>query len=252
MSANTEVVLDFQGSRAVVTFRTEAGVNVLSPGVIEELGRVAAEIDRTPDLRSVVFRAEGKAFLAGADIKAMQGFDRAAAHDMSVAGHSALDLIERLAPVTVAAIHATAAGGGLEVALACDFRIAARGARMGQPEVLLGLIPGWGGTQRLPKLIGRSAAKRLMFSGELITAQDACQIGLVDELVDSAEQMDGGVDDFLARFDKAGPQAIGRLKRAMDQGDEQDNFAECFEHDECREGMAAFAEKRPARWGPRV
>jgi enoyl-CoA hydratase len=252
MSANTEVVLDFQGSRAVVTFRTEAGVNVLSPSVIKELGRVAAEIDRTADIRSVVFRAEGKAFLAGADIKAMQGFDRAAAHDMSVAGHSALDQIERLAPVTIAAIHATAAGGGLEVALACDFRIGARGARMGLPEALLGLIPGWGGTQRLPRLIGRSAAKRLMLSGELITAEEAHQMGLVDELVDSADQMGDAVDGFLARFDKAGPQAIGRLKRAMDQGNEQDNFAECFEHDECREGMAAFVEKRPARWGPAV
>ena len=104
----------------------------------------------------------------------------------------------------------------------------------------------------MPKLIGRSAAKRLMFSGELIAAEDAHQIGLVDELVESAEKMGGGVDDFLAKFDKAGPQAIGLLKRAMDQGDEQDNFAECFEHDECREGMAAFVEKRPARWGPRV
>lgn len=248
MSSRTEVVLDFQDRRALVTFRTEVGVNILAPSVIDELRKVVAEIDRTPDIRSVVFRALGKAFLAGADIRAMQSFDRQAARDMSIAGNSAFDLIESLSPVTVAAIHATTAGGGLEMALACDFRIAARNARMGLPESSLGLIPGWGGTQRLPRLIGLSAAKRMIFSGELIGAAEAHALGLVDELADDAQKLGAVVDAFLSRFNKGGPQAIGLIKRAIHHGDEPDNFAECFDNDESCEGLDAFIQKRAANW----
>ena len=248
MTKQTEVALEVRGPRATVTFRSESGVNVLSPAVIEWLGRTAAEIDKRDDIRAVVFRAEGKAFLAGADIKAMLQFDREAAHDMSVAGHSAFDLIENLAPITVAAIQATAAGGGCELALACDFRLAVKTAKIGQPETLLGLIPGWGGTQRLARIVGLSAAKRLIYSGELISGEEAAKIGLVDQVVDSAEQLDAAVDAWLARFVKSGPRAVALAKRAIHQGDETDNFADCFGADESRQGMAAFVEKRPAGW----
>ena len=248
MSKQTEVVLDIRVPRATVTFRTESGVNILSPSVIEKLGTAVAEIAKRDDVRAVVFRAEGKAFLAGADIKAMAQFDRDAAHDMSVAGHSAFDLVENLAAITVAAIHATAAGGGCELALACDFRIAARTAKIGQPETLLGLIPGWGGTTRLPKVVGLSAAKRLIYGGGLISGEEAAGIGLVDELVDDPAKMDAAVDAFLAPFVKGGPRAIALAKRAIQQGDETDHFAECFGTQESREGMGAFIEKRAAPW----
>jgi enoyl-CoA hydratase len=248
MSSPTEILLEVAGARATVTFRTESGVNVLAPAVIEQLGRVVSEIDRRDDVRAVVFRAEGKAFLAGADIKAMREYDRQTAHDMSVAGHSAFALVENLAPITVAAIHATAAGGGCELALACDFRIAVKDARIGQPETLLGLIPGWGGTVRLAKLVGPTAAKWLIFSGKLITGEEAAKLALVDRVVDSADQLTAAVDEFLTEFVKAGPQAIALAKRAIHQGGETDHFSECFAGDEAREGMTAFLEKRAAAW----
>ncbi len=185
MGDHTHAVLDRQGQRANVTFRTEAGLNVASMEMMAELEGVVDELASDPDVRFVLLRAEGKAFLAGANIKAMAGYDAAEGRAMSELGHRVFNKIEALPQVTLVAIQGVALGGGCELAMACDFRFAVKSINIGQPEVLLGLIPGWGGTIRLPKLVGPALAKQLMFSGESIKADRACEIGLVDEIDNS-------------------------------------------------------------------
>jgi enoyl-CoA hydratase len=253
MSKQTEVALEVRGPRATVTFRTEAGVNVLSPAVIEWLGRTAAEIDKRNDVRAVVFRAEGKAFLAGADIKAMAGFDRDAAHDMSVAGHSAFDLIENLAPITVAAIQATAAGGGCELALACDFRLAVKTAKIGQPETLLGLIPGWGGTQRLARIVGKGKAIELILTGDMTTAQEAYRLGLVNKVVPAGAVLKEA-QGLARKIVSKSKFPVAASLRAITEGlavpieeglrIEANQFVGLADTDDIREGVSAFLEKR--------
>jgi enoyl-CoA hydratase len=140
-------------------------------------------------------------------------------------------------------------GGGCELALACDFRFAVKTAPLGQPEVLLGLIPGWGGTTRLPRLIGAGPARRLMIGGQSIKAEEAVPLGLVDRIVNSAEDLGPLIKSFSKDLAKPGPDAVLAVKRVLRGGGaEIDEFARCFERPEAREGMAAFLERRPAKW----
>lgn len=248
MADHTHAVLERDGSRANVTFRTEAGLNVASIEFMQELEEVVDELAKDKSLRFVLFRAEGKAFLAGANIKAMVDYDGGEARSMSELGHHIFDMVETLPQVTVAALQGATLGGGCELAMACDFRFAVKTINIGQPEVLLGLIPGWGGTQRLPKLVGPAHAKQLMFSGESIKAQRAYEIGLVDEIVNSTEDLEPLVNAFFNKMVKASPSAIAELKQVLKTGNEMSGFVHCFHQGECREGMAAFLEKRPAAW----
>ncbi len=248
MSDHTHAVLDRQGNRASVTFRTEAGLNVASIEFLRELEGVVDELAEDNNIRFVLFRAEGKAFLAGANIKAMANYDAAEAQAMAEFGHRVLNKVEALPQVTVAALQGVTLGGGCEFAMACDFRFAVKSINIGQPEVLLGLIPGWGGTIRLPKLVGPAQAKRLIFSGEGIKAEMAHEIGLVDEIVNSAEDLWPLIDAFFDKLIKGGPAAIAGVKEALQTGDEIGGFANCFTRSESREGMTAFLEKRPANW----
>ncbi len=134
------------------------------------------------------------------------------------------------------------------MALACDFRIATANVKIGLPETSLGLIPGWGGTKRSLALLGPSCARRLVFSATPLSAEVAARIGLVDEVVAEGTELDQAVDDWIGRFGRGGPRAIGLAKRALLTGDETECFAECFAGEESAEGMAAFVEKRPADW----
>lgn len=250
MSNHTHAVLDRRDKRAYVTFRTEAGLNVASIEFMNELEAAVDQLAQDTESHFAVFQAEGKAFLAGANIKAMVEYNADAARKMAELGHRVLDKIENLPQVTVAAIQGAAMGGGCELVMACDFRIAVKSAVIGQPEVLLGLIPGWGGTQRLPKLVGLSWAKRLTLSGDGIKCEEAKEIGLVDEILNSNEDLGPYIDNaFLPNFAKAGPEAIAAVKQAMRIGDEIKGFASCFDRKESKEGMKAFLEKRPASWG---
>lgn len=248
MSDHTHAILDRQGNRANVTFRTEAGLNVASVEMMAELEGVVDELASDADVRFVLFRADGKAFLAGANIKAMAGYGPDEARAMAELGHRVFKKVEALPQVTLAAIQGAALGGGCEFAMACDFRFAVKSVNIGQPEVLLGLIPGWGGTIRLPRLVGPALAKQLMFSGEGIKADRACEIGLVDEVVNSPEDLEPLVSAFFDKLVKAGPGAIARVKQALESGDEIGGFASCFGQAESKEGMGAFLEKRPAAW----
>lgn len=244
----TTVELTRQGNVATIRFSSEKGVNVLSSRVLGDIGSAVEEVAEDARLRFVVFRGAGKTFLAGADIAEMSTFNEERGKSLSTHGHHVFNAIANLPQVTFAAINGAALGGGCELALACDFRIMAATARAGQPECQLGLIPGWGGTSRLPKIVGPAWGRRLLFTGEGITAEQALQIGLVNETVATPELLDDALQRWFVLLAKASPKAITRIKRAMAQNDEINQFACCFSCSDAEEGMQAFMEKRPPAW----
>jgi enoyl-CoA hydratase len=234
-----------------IRFVTGEGVAIFSSRVMGELGTIVERVAEDAHSRFVVFRGEGKTFLAGADIAEMAHFDEDRGHAFSKHGHNVFDAIESLPQVTIAAINGHALGGGCELALACDFRIAAAAAKLGQPESRLGVIPGWGGTRRLPRIVGPARARRLMFTGENITAEEALRIGLVDEVVPTPENLDPALARWFAALSAGSPAAITRIKRAMLHDDEVDQFGLCFNCSDTKEGLGAFLEKRPPTWAPK-
>ncbi len=257
MSTTVEIKRSEPGVARVV-FQSENGVQTLSRAVLEQLKNVVKEIKGDKTLRVVVFEAAGRTFLAGADITELRDLTRKSARRYSREGQRLFQRIAELPVVTIAAIHAACAGGGLELALACDLRLAATQAKIGAPEVLLGLIPGWGGTVRTTLLCGPAVAKRLILSGELLPAAEAARLGVVDAVFPDGE-FRAGVDARIAQYLKAGPAAVASAKRmiadvySVELEDllemEADEFAHCFRGNEPQEGVAAFLEKRPAQWG---
>jgi enoyl-CoA hydratase/carnithine racemase len=228
-------------------------MNALNVTVQEELRAAALEAAGRDDVRAVVVYGGGKVFAAGADIKEMVGMSYA---DMSARAtdlSSALDAVARIPKPVVAAITGYALGGGCEIALACDWRVAADDAKLGQPEILLGIIPGAGGTQRLARLIGPARAKDLIFSGRMVDAEEALRIGLADRVAPAAEVYETAVQ--LVRPYVTGPSlALRAAKQAIDGGLsvdlasglalESQLFAGLFATDDRIEGTSAFVEKR--------
>jgi enoyl-CoA hydratase/3-hydroxyacyl-CoA dehydrogenase len=206
------------------------------------------------DVRAVVLRGSGdRAFSAGADISGFVGGDDDGGRPAGI--QPVADLIEQTAVPVVAAIHGYCLGGGLEIALACDFRIATRDAQLGFPEVNLGLLPGGGGTQRAPRLIGPGRARWLTMSGERIPAETAEAWGLVEFVVDDLE---AGIARYVEPLDHQSPHAVRQIKALMHEtrdtrNDEREvqGFAACLTSEDGQEGVAAFLEKRPAVWSGR-
>ncbi len=246
--SSTQVSLKTDGSHAAIEFRTEPGVNILTEEVLHSLGAIIARVRKEPQVRTASIQADGKLFMAGADIKEMAGFSSERARVYGELGHGVFNDLAALPCITVAAVQGAALGGGMELALACDFRIAVKSAKLGCPEVALGLIPGWGGIARLTKLVGSARAKRLFLSGNSISGEEAHAWGLVDELVNSPEDLMHRVPIFCRSFKRASPAAVALAKRAARDLDELSAFAECFGHKDSREGIAAFIEKRSASW----
>ncbi len=244
----TQVQTNIDGSHATITFVTEEGLNVLSTDGLYALGAAIAKVRKDPLVRTTVVQAKGKVFVAGADIKEMSGFKPDQAHEYATLGQSVMNDLASLPSITVAAIQGAALGGGLEVALACDFRIAVKSAKLGLPEVTLGLIPGWGGVVRLTQLVGPARAKRIYLGASPLSGEDALSIGLADEIVNSPEDLQSRVGAFCRSFQRAAPASVALAKRAARDHDETGAFVECFRNKDSREGMAAFAEKRPASW----
>jgi len=244
----TRVKTAIDGSHAVITFATDDGVNVLSSDVLRTFAAAVARVGKDPRVRTTAIAAEGKVFLAGADIKEMSALGHEDARSYGALGQEVLSDLAAMPSITVAAINGAAMGGGLELAIACDFRVAVKSAKLGLPETSLGLVPGWGGFARLPKLIGPSRAKKLMFSAIPISAEDGLAFGLVDEVVNSVEDLGHRVAALCKSFRRSAPAAVALIKRAIRDGDDLSAFADCFETPDCREGLAAFLEKRPANW----
>lgn len=246
--SQTEVHLEKQNDVALIRFVPAAGVNIFSSRVIGSLGTIVEKVAADAHVRFVVFRGDGKVFLAGADISEMQSFTEDQGRAFATNGHHVFNAIEALPQVTVAAMNGHALGGGCELAMACDFRLIVAGAKIGQPETRLGLIPGWGGTQRIARYVGLGHARRLLFSGDSISAEEAHRIGLVDQIVPSAEELDGAVARWLKMLAPGSPAAITRVKRALLTHDEITEFGKCFSCSDAREGTSAFLEKRPPGW----
>ena len=247
--STTNVELSVDGPVAHVTLSTEGGINVLSPDLLNRFSDVVAQVRENRNVRATVIEGKGKVYAAGADIKAMSRYDFDAARDYARIGKDVMDAVESMPSVTIAAINGAALGGGLELALACDFRLAVRSAKIGLPEVTLGLIPGWAGISRLPKLVGPSRARLMILSGNPVMAEEGLSFGLVDEVVNSEEDLGPRVEAFARSFFGAGPRAVALAKRALTDGDDVTAFADCFgDQADGREGTLAFLEKRKAAW----
>lgn len=249
----TSVQLTHDSNISRVRFSSENGIHVLSNSTRDELRDAIHQIEQRPDCRVVVFEADGRTFIAGADIRELQGLSASDSEALSRETHALFGRIEALQPVTVAAIHAACAGGGFELTLACDLRFAATSAKIGLPEVTLGLIPGFGGTVRMRKLFGPAVARHVMLRGELLPADETMQLGLVTRVwPDDAFREE--VESQLALLVSRSPGAIRVVKKLMYPGEAADYereakaFGECFESPDGIEGVQAFLEKREAEW----
>ena len=215
-------------------------------------------MEQADGYRVVLFEAEGRTFIAGADIKELQQLDYDSGLEIARFGQRLMQRIAELNAVTVVAIHAACAGGGCELALACDLRLAAESAVIGLPEVKLGIIPGWGGTVRAVRLFGSAVAKRMILSGGLLPAKEAVWLGIIDAAIPD-EDFRETVEERLAQFNDGGPHAVAAVKRLIAEfegGDveaelerEAEVFAQCCADAESTEGTTAFLEKRAPNWG---
>ena len=244
------------GANGVVTMTisSPATLNALNSTILGEIDTFIDSLD--PDkVRVLVITGEGKSFVAGADISEMAHLSEKEGLAFGHRGSQVFKKIEDLPFPVIAAVNGFALGGGCELAMACDIRIASAKARFGQPEVGLGIIPGFSGTYRLPKLVGQGVAKELIYTGKMIGADEALRIGLVNQVV-APEELAGAVDALVAAILKNAPIAVGFAKACINENYDLDvdesialenrYFAKCFATDDQKEGMDAFLNKRPA------
>jgi enoyl-CoA hydratase/carnithine racemase len=231
-------------------------VNALNAQVSQEIGQAVAEAAATETVRAVIVYGGERVFAAGADIKEMEKRDPVTTFRHITEFQDVYTRVERLPKVTIAAINGYALGGGCELALACDFRICAEDSQLGQPEILLGIIPGAGGTQRLPRLVGVGRAKELIYSGRFVPAQEALDIGLVDQVVPASEVYEAATK--MAERYAAGPTvALMAAKQAIQHGLEVDMdtglllerqaFSTLFATEDQKIGMKSFVEHGPGK-----
>ncbi len=253
------VLVERDGPVAMLTLNRPDKLNALNARLIAELSDAFASLsaEASPPRALVLTGAGDKAFAAGADIAAMANLHAPAARAFAAAGHRLGELIEGAPFVVVAAVNGFALGGGCELALACDLIYASENAKFGQPEVNLGVIPGFGGTQRLPRAVGPQKAREMVFTGALLGAAEAKRIGLVCEVFPAAELAERARETATTIAQK-GPLAVTAAKRVMRAGAdvplptanelEAQAFAALFGSEDQREGMAAFLAKRPAHF----
>ena len=238
---------------AYVTVNRPKAMNALNMDVLHELYDVFTKIEDDSDVRAVILTGEGRAFVAGADISQMNQLNAIEGRQMMTMGHKVMNLIESIEKPVIAAVNGFALGGGCELSMACDIRIASEKAKFGQPEVGLGIIPGFGGTQRLARLVGKGMAKYLIMTAEMIPAAEAFRIGLVEKVV-PAEELMTEAEKLAKTIASKAPIAIATAKTAINNGYDMDmksasrfeieTFTAAFGSDDKAEGMAAFLEKR--------
>ncbi|MBN8616124.1 MAG: enoyl-CoA hydratase/isomerase family protein [Deltaproteobacteria bacterium] len=251
--------LDHEGPISVLTIHRPDKLNALNRQVIAEITAAAEEVWHRPGVHVLVVTGAGdKSFVAGADIAEMRDMRLEDARAFARAGHAALDALEALPIPVIAAVNGFALGGGCELALACDFIYASEKAKFGQPEVKLGVIPGFGGTQRLLRRVGNAMARELVMTGAMIGAEEAHRIGLVNKVF-AADQLMDAARATAKTIASMGPLAVAEAKKVMREGEgrllkdanvlEIEGFAGCFETEDQKEGMQAFLERRSPSFG---
>lgn len=243
---------------AVITIDRPDVLNAVNAAVVAELDQAVKDAVSDNTVGVIIITGSGeKAFVAGADIKAMSEMNSADALEFGKAGQAMTLTIENSPKPVIAAVNGFALGGGCEIALACHIRIAAENAVFSQPEVKIGLIPGWGGTQRLPRIVGKGKANEMILTGEMVSAEEACRIGLANAVVPPAELMET-CKIMAETILKNGPNAIAQSLASINAGSgmpikeglemEVKNFSGLFETEEAKEGLSAFVEKRPPKF----
>lgn len=254
---STTAELTIENRVATVTLQNAEGLNLLEASSRQALGECLSAIEGANNIRVVVLAATGKVFLAGADLKEIHALDAQSALDYAEAGQQLCNRLEDLPCLTIARIHGACMGGGCEIALACDFRVMAREAKIGLPEVGLGVIPGWGGTYRTVRELGLARARQLVLFGKPLTGEQAFEIGLVQHLA-GRDELDGVIAGLSADAACPAPRALARAKEVLLSHTPIDRkaalalearaFADCFDTDEPEEGITSFREKRSPRW----
>lgn len=251
------VLVETEGHVARVTINRPKVLNALSETTLDLLEQVMDELAEDDNIRAIVITGAGeKAFVAGADISELQNLDSETGKAFSKRGQNLFRKIEIMPKAVIAAVNGFALGGGCELAMACDIRVASENARFGQPEINLGIIPGYGGTQRFTRLVGYGKAAELMMTGDMIDAAKAFRLGLVERIVPAGSALKEATDLARAIAGKS-PLALAAIKQAMDasQGDhspgydaEASEFGAIMETEDKAEGIQAFLEKRSASW----
>jgi enoyl-CoA hydratase len=248
------IILETDNNLAVITINRPKALNALNFATLGELAQALDETEKNENIAALIISGQGeKAFVAGADISFMKDLNPIQAREYAILGQMLMRKIENFSKPVIAAVNGFALGGGCELAMSCDIRIAAENAKFGQPEVLLGVTPGFSGTQRLPRLIGKGNALQLMMTGEQISAQRAFEIGLVNEVVPASELLPRA-KALASKIAANSPFALKLVKEAVNNGLEMEInraiafeaelFSLCFASPEQKEGMAAFLEKR--------
>lgn len=242
---------------ALITISRPEALNAMDAAMLEEMNEIIDRVEADEEVLALVITGSGKAFIAGADIAHMGGLSPQEAKHWSELGQRTVGRLENMKKPVIAAVNGYALGGGTELALACDIRVASERAVFGQPEVKLGMIAGFGGTQRLPRLVGPGNAKEMLFTGDHYDAASALAMGLVNAVVPDEELLDYCLD-MASRIAARGTQAVRLSKEAVDRGRdmalddalrlESELYAVVFSTDEPHEGCSAFLEKREPKW----
>ena len=253
-----QILITKENGIGIVTVNRPESLNAMNKDVVIEFISKIEGLLSEEDIRVIIITGSGeKAFIAGADIKLMQKMNKSEAYEFANLGHKLANTIENSDKPVIAAVNGFALGGGSEIALACHIRVASDNAVFAQPEVKIGLLPGWGGTQRLPRIVGKGLANELIITGRNVTAQEALKIGLINRVV-SKEELINYCIDIANMIMKNSPNAVSEsiklinissgteLNKGLSR--EAEEFSELFETEETTEGLTAFVEKRPPKY----
>ena len=254
MTTFNNLLIEHKDRQCWITINRPTVLNALNRETIHEITQAVREMAAKSEVNTLVITGAGeKSFVAGADISEIRSLSKVSAHQFAQAGHDCMTAIENCGKPVIAAVNGYCLGGGMELALACDVIYASEKAVMGLPEVALGIFPGWGGTQRLPRLIGRNRAKELIYTGRKLTAAEAFSWGIVNKVFPAGELL-GAVQALATEIGRQGPAAVALAKRAIDEGTfeslekglsiEREVWSDCFTTEDAKEGLAAFVEKR--------
>ncbi len=253
------IIFEREGNVGIIKFNRPKALNAINPEVLSEVGSALDEVEEDASMRVLVLTGEGKSFVAGADIKYMSDLSPLEARNWSQRGNELMFRLGNLPVPVIACVNGFALGGGTEIAMACDFIYASESAKFGQPEINLGIIPGFGGTQRLSRLTGKGVAKELCMTGGMITAREAKEIGLVNKVFPPERLWEETMMTARLIASKGGV-ALRAIKQCIDRGFdvdlrsgsylEVDAFALTFASPDAVEGMSAFLEKRKAGFKP--